>query len=100
MAGAVVAIVAAQQRKLHIAFERAGATSPGAARTLGELGLRDSRMLDRLVHRGVVVETNGRYYLDLARAGEQRQVRQRVAVMVAATMFAALAAVLYFNRQP
>ena len=70
-------------RYLH-RFATAGATRPGSARTLRELGLRDSRTFRRLLHLGVIVESStgyyAEYYLDPTKAAEFRN-RRRTAIL-------------------
>ena len=57
-------------------FRQKGATSPETALTLQELGLPpefQDLMSRRLGQSGIVVEVNGRYYLDEKRLEETRQ---------------------------
>ncbi|MCP5119609.1 MAG: hypothetical protein GY953_53095 [bacterium] len=59
------AVVAAVQNRYIRAFQDAGATSEATAKSLDELGCRDSLILRRLVSMRVLVEAGGqRYYLN------------------------------------
>ena len=62
MSGAVVVM---HQNRLMRRFRDAKATTAKSARTLGEIGCRNSWIFRRMVARGVFVETmDGSYYMD------------------------------------
>jgi len=62
MSGTVVVM---HQNRLMRRFRDARATSPKSARTLAEIGCRNSWTFRRMVARGVFIETDdGRYYMD------------------------------------
>lgn len=84
------AIIAGKQNRYFREFIRAGATGPERAKRLEEIGCRRSILFDRMVARGVFVQTpDGRHYIDLARAEEfraRRRTRALIAVIVALTL--------------
>ena len=62
MSGAVVVM---HQNRLMRRFRDAMATTPKSARTLAEIGCRNSWTFRRMAARGVFIETSdGRYYMD------------------------------------
>lgn len=80
------AIIAAKQNKYIGRFREAGATTPDEARTLREVGCRDSLVFRGLTRRGVFVAgPDGRYHLDVA-AAEAFVARRRAVVLVAVTI--------------
>ncbi|HEX8905298.1 MAG TPA: hypothetical protein VF771_10675, partial [Longimicrobiaceae bacterium] len=79
------------------ALRRAGATSPDAARQLGELGRLDARALGRLVAAGTVHQAApGRYWLDEA-AYAARRGRRMVALGIAAIVLVLAHLLLVFG---
>jgi hypothetical protein len=82
--GAVPAAVVARKRKAIIeAFRRAGATNPGAARTLQDVGLPPTLLTEVLKLRHVLVEVEaGRFYLDTKREQETARTRGAIVVIV------------------
>jgi len=61
MSGAVVVY----QNRLMRRFRGAKATAPDSAKTLAEIGCRNSWIFRRMVAKGVFIETDeGRYYMD------------------------------------
>ena len=61
MSGAVVVY----QNRLMRRFQDAKATNPKSAKSLAEIGCRNSWVFRRMAARGVVVETeDGRFYMD------------------------------------
>ncbi len=67
------AAVILKQKKLMRCFRDAGAVSPDTARSLQEIGVRDSWVFRRLMHDGVFVPADtGVYYLDRVAAGRYR----------------------------
>ena len=90
MVGAVVI----RQNLLMRRFEEAGATGPDSARTLSEMACRRSFVFQRMVARGVFVETDGnRFYMDEAAAHAFVRMRRRTALIflgIAILLFALL----------
>ena len=80
--GAAAVIIARQNRYLR-AFEQAGAIAPERARSLADLGLRDSRIFHGLVRRGYIVAAAGGYYVDLVRVAERRRRGRMFAAILA-----------------
>jgi hypothetical protein len=65
MGAAVAAVVLRKEREIVDVYRRAGATNPGAARSLEELQLEPGFIPNRLVRSAVLRETSDtRYYLD------------------------------------
>ena len=70
------AVLAIKRKKLYHAFRTAGATSAANAKSVQELQVTESRMFNRLVGRGEIVEAgDGRYYLDDSTVQAGRRVR-------------------------
>ena len=84
--GAAAAAVAIAERRMVEAFERAGATSPAAARTPDEVGVDTSSFgWRRLTNRAVIREAapgSGRYYLDREVWQAVRRTRMRILVIL------------------
>ncbi len=79
------AIAAKKRRHIIKTFTTAGALSAETARTLEELGLADSPLLNVQKHRGVVVKVDGdRYYLDEAREKEISGFRRKLLLTIGA----------------
>lgn len=92
------AAIARKQNRYMRRFEDAEATSPANARTLDELRCRSSFAFRRLLGCGVFVEVSeGRYYIDLARA-EAFRARRRIVVLVAIGIAVVTAIVLVWMR--
>ncbi|NLS97637.1 MAG: hypothetical protein GXX96_36315 [Planctomycetaceae bacterium] len=88
MSGAVVVM---SQNRLMRRFQDAKATDPKSARTLADIGCRNSWIFRRMVVRGVFVETeDGRFYIDEDAASRFVKRRWRVA-----WIFLALVIVLF-----
>ncbi len=83
--GAAAVVIARQNRYLR-AFQQAGATSAECARSLADLGLRDSRIFRGLLRRGYIVAAAGGYYVNMVRVAERRR-RGRI---IAAVLLGAL----------
>ena len=66
-------LIAARQARIVRKFGEAGADQPERARTLAELGVRDTHLVSRFARSGVLVTADGvRYFLSadgLARSG-------------------------------
>ena len=74
------AAIAIKRRRMLESFRKAGATSVNSARTLQEIGVRDSRLLKIQIYRRVVVKVaEDTYYLDETRENEVAQIRKTVA---------------------
>jgi hypothetical protein len=88
-------LIARQNRYLR-KFAATGAVARDHAKTLREVGVRDSRLFRRLVHGGIFVEAQpGHFYLDPAAGMAYRQRRRQQALMVLAVVVgAALVALL------
>lgn len=88
------AVVARREKRVVAAFRAAGATSPGAARMPGELGVLDSRIVARLQERAVLRPTApGAYYLDEPSWEALQRMRQRIALVILCVALAILAVV-------
>ncbi len=84
----VSSAVVAQQNRCVRKFREAEATSREAAKTLEEIGVRDSRLFTRMAGRGVFVDAGaGKYYLDDEAWEMFRQRRRRL--MLTLTLVAA-----------
>ena len=78
-------------------LREAGAVSPETAVDLEQIGLRNSRVLQRLARREVVrLNPQGKYYLDVAAAEEFRKNRRRWALTALLIILAILVVILYF----
>ena len=75
-----------KQRRYLRAFSDAGATSPGAARTIEELGVHQSPLFRRMVRKGVFVAQDGKFYMDRVAADAFRR-RQRRTTIIALVVF-------------
>lgn len=92
------AVIAGRQNRYMHRFEDAGATDSTRARTLEELGCQRSFVFSRLVNRGVFVEvSDGRYYIDPARA-EVFRARRRIVMLVMLGIVVVTAVVLFWMR--
>jgi hypothetical protein len=81
--GAAAAIIARRQRDVVSAYQTAGATSPAAARTPGELGVEHDMIVRGLVNRAVLRDAGeGRYYLDVPSWEALRRTRGRLVLVV------------------
>lgn len=91
----MAAIVAKKRRRVIRAFAQAGATSPETAKTLEELGVHDSLILQVQKMRGVIVPVDGeRFYLDEARELEVAR-KRRAIVLIAVAVILVLAWLLW-----
>ncbi len=79
-------VIIKQRRHLR-SFSEAGATSPAAARSLEELGLRQSPMFRRMVRKGIFVELSGKYYMDAAAAAAFRKKQRRNTIIALIVFF-------------
>ena len=80
------AVVVGHQNRLMRRFRDAQATGPKSARTLAELGCRDSWIFRRMTARGVFIRMDdGRYFMDEDAARRFVKLRrQRMLVFLAA----------------
>jgi hypothetical protein len=96
-------LVAKQSRYLR-RFSAAGAATPSRAAALRDLRLRDSRSFQRLVRRGLFVETvPGKYYLKLDLAAKfKRQRRNQAFLVLAIALIVAgvLSAIALYRTSP
>ncbi len=60
----ILIILVARTRKTIRKFRNAGAVSESTAKTLDELHIRHHHHVQRLIRRGIVVQSNARYHLD------------------------------------
>lgn len=80
----MVAIIVALRFKFFVRrFTDTGTTNPQSAKTLEELNLRRRMFFNRLLNRGVLIETSpGRYYLDENNLIEYKKVRRTWALII------------------
>lgn len=83
---ALIALTAAVLAALHTrytsAFLRAGAVSPRTAKSLNELGLRDSPIRRRLTRKAVLVKAAGGFYVDEPTLDRRRSRSRLIGVLV------------------
>ena len=93
MSGAVVVY----QNRLMRRFQDAKATNPKSAKSLAEIGCRNSWVFRRMAARGVVVETeDGRFYMDEDAASRFVKRRWRVAFIFLAVVIIGFAILQMF----
>jgi len=93
MSGAVVVY----QNRLMRRFQDAKATNPKSAKSLAEIGCRNSWVFRRMAARGVVVETeDGRFYMDEDAARRFVKRRWRVALIFLAVVIVLFAILQMF----
>jgi hypothetical protein len=86
-------IIMNRQRDLVDRFRDAGATSPGAAKSLSEIGVESSFMFSRMSSRGVFVQAGGdRWWFDAAAWNRYRD-RQWKRLVVGAIVIIAVSVV-------
>lgn len=80
----MVAIIVALRFKLFVRrFTDTGTTYPQVAKTPEELNIRRRMLFNRLLHRGVLIETSpGRFYLDENNLIEYKKVRRSWALII------------------
>ena len=94
--GASVAIAAMRMKEEKVLdqFRVAGATSPATAKTEGDLGVTDSRALNRLRRQAIIREAApGRLYLDEEVLKAVRRRRLRLVWMLLVIVLLVLAAI-------
>jgi len=84
MSSSIASVIASRNRRKMIkAFRKAQATSVQSARSLSEIGLHESLVLQIQKSRGVIVEAEpGRYYLDEEREAGSARFRRMLIVTV------------------
>jgi hypothetical protein len=93
MSGAVVVY----QNRLMRRFQDAKATNPKSAKSLADIGCRNSWVFRRMAERGVVVETeDGRFYMDEDAARRFVKRRWRVALIFLAVVIVLFAILQMF----
>jgi hypothetical protein len=80
----MAAIIVALRFRLFVRrFIDTGTTNPQAAKTPEELNIRRRILFNRLLHRGVLIETSpGRFYLDEINLIEYKKVRRTWALII------------------
>jgi hypothetical protein len=74
----IAIIVAAKFRKIIRSFTDSGSTSPKSSKTREELNLRQGFIFNRLINRGVIIETNPEsYYLNKENLAEYKKTRRK-----------------------
>jgi hypothetical protein len=95
MGGEYVVIV---QNKYMRVFRKVGAVDRGRARTLADLGLRETGIFRRMADRGVFVEAgNGAYYMDENAAAEFVAARRKRAFIAFALVVLVMLLLWMFN---
>jgi hypothetical protein len=95
MGGASVIVKENQYMRV---FRRAGAVDPDRARTLDELGVRETRIFRRMADRGVFVAAgNGAFYMDRDAAAEFVTRRRKRALFMLILVLLALLALFFLN---
>ncbi len=101
MGAAAAVIILAKERQTVEAFVRAGATDPATAQSLQMIGIADGRAVRRLRGHAVVREAApGIYYVDLEVWQAVRRSRQRIVLVLALVVFAAVIALGVFGSGP
>jgi hypothetical protein len=92
-------IIAKQNQYLR-RFQEAGAVSPETARSLEQVGCRDSRMFQRLVRREVIRQAaTGKYYLDVEAAQVFRKARRERALNALLIVLVLAVVLIYFSMK-
>ena len=90
-------VIAIKRRRIIRAFREAGATSPGSAKTLDEIGLHHSLLVHVQKLRRVLIEVEaGRFYLDESR---YRSVQRMRFLAIAAWLVVIAALILVFRAR-
>jgi hypothetical protein len=75
-------VMAKKWRSFFEAFRTSSATSPNSAKTLSEIGIKDSNLLQIQFRRKVIVSIhNDKYYLDEGRLKQVNRLRNRLALI-------------------
>ncbi len=90
-------IIAKQNQYLR-RFQEAGVISAETARSLEQVGCRDSRMFQRMVRREVFLQAApGKYYLDVEAARAFRQARRERALNALLIVLVIVVVLIYFS---
>ena len=90
--------LARNRHKIFEAFRISSTTSPTNAKTLSEIGIKNSHLFRTQVRRKVIVQVeNEKFYLDEAREREMDRLRHRIAAGVIITLLIFLL-VMVLNR--
>ena len=87
MSGEYVIII---QNKYMRVFRKAEATDRRRAKTLADLGIRESGIFRRMVDKGIFVDAGGAYYMDENEAAEFVAMRRKRAFFTLALMLLVL----------
>ena len=94
----VGAIIARNRRKIFEAFRTSSATSPTNARTLSEIGVKNSILFRTQVRRKVIIQVEtDKYYLDETREKEMDRLRHRIVASVISAMLIFLLIMLLYR---
>jgi hypothetical protein len=85
----------ARQRRILRSFQSAGADSADRARTLAEVGVRETHFVSRLARAGVLVEADGGRYF-VSADGLARWTRRRNRAVTTVAILFVLGAILAF----
>jgi len=78
-------VVAALVKKYFTRFANAGAVDPGNAKTLVSLGLDGGDFISRLIHKGILLESEkGKYYVNADRYKKYCSNRNRNLILLLA----------------
>jgi hypothetical protein len=92
--------IIAKQNQYMRRFQEAGAVSPETARSLEQVGCRDSRMFQRMVRRDVICQAApGKYYLDVQAAQGFRKARRERALNVLPIVLVIAVVLIYFTMK-
>lgn len=73
----------AKQNRYTRVLKQSGAISAGKSIKLEEYGLKKSLVFNKLLRRGIIIQTyDGRYYLDVSKEEEERRRKQLIVIMV------------------
>jgi len=86
---AAIIVVVVNKRFIN-RFKDTGTTNSYSARTLEELRLNRSLIFRRHVNRGIMIEVNGKYYLDEQKLAEFKAKKRRVLIPIVVLLLAVL----------
>jgi hypothetical protein len=94
------AFIIAKQNQYLRRFQEAGAVSPDNAKSLEQVGCRDSRMFQRMVRREVIRQAApGKYYLDVEAAQAFRLARRERALNALLIVLVIAVVLIYFSMK-
>jgi hypothetical protein len=94
------AFIIAKQNQYLRRFQEAGAISPDTAKSLVQVGCRDSRMFQRMVRREVIWQAvPGKYYLDVEAAQAFRKARRERALNALLIVLVITVVLIYFTMK-